>query len=223
MTPPQIRYTPENYDDNGKKNSIWSCISAVSAYQKLLFSISTSVYWRVINFTFKISKKTANSLIWRIFQKRHVSVVPPPTSRKPFSLSLVLPITHKFPAWILATIARKQKHNQPNHYKFGRQSFCCFHQLPASAASASFYPSGHLYGCKAKVGPWISTAFGQSHGQLRMCSRGFGDHRGTWRFLVGGLKVWKIMLVFLCFLHGMIRVGPVVFPKFWTTWRKVDF
>ena len=71
---------------------------------------------------------------------------------------------------------------------------------------------GHLYGCKAKVGPWISTAFGQSHGQLRMCSRGFGDHRGTWRFLVGGLKVWKktngVSLLFTWYDLGGARVFP---------------
>lgn len=181
MTPPQITYTPKTTMTMEKKQHL-KLYECCICHQKWSFSISTLVYWRVINFTWiKFQQKTCNldqqiQLFEESFKNdmflwfRHQ----PQGSLSVFHLFLPRD-SQGFLLELLATITRKQ-------------SFCCFHQLPKSAKAASFYPSGHLYGCKAKVGPWISTAFGQSHGQLRMCSRGFGDHRGTWRFLV--LERW---------------------------------
>ena len=203
MTPPQIRYTPENYDDDGKKTA-FKAVSVLYLLSKMvIFHLHLGILEGNQFHVNQISTENTCNLDQQtqLFEES-------------FKNNMFL--------WFRHQPQGNQSRLQVDHCRVGFTSFTCFthnsqvsclnyllqgnknttNRITTSLVDNPFVfftnsqhlplplrsNQGHLYGCKAKVGPWISTAFGQSHGQLRMCSRGFGDHRGTWRFLV--LERW---------------------------------
>ena len=215
MTPPQIRYTPENHDDNGKNKhlKLYQCCICLS--KMVIFHLHLGLL-EGNQFPFKTSNKNLQPWPnnWLTYLKNPSKMTcfcgSATNLKEAFQSLLVSPVTHKVSCLNYLLQGNKNTTNRITT-SLVDNPFVVFtnsQHLPLPLRSTP----GHLYGCKAKVGPWISTAFGQSHGQLRMCSRGFGDHRGTWRFLVGGLKVWKktngVSLLFTWYDLGGARVFP---------------